>query len=59
LLDDVILRSIAKAGMVATLKFDETPRNTSAGPVYNVWPQRFASLGGVRDFPLDTPPAGI
>jgi len=46
LLDDVILRNRLKAGMVATLKFDETPRNTSAGPVYNVWPQHFGSLDG-------------
>jgi len=44
LLDDVILRRMPKAGMVATLKFDETPRNTSADPVYNVLLQHFGSL---------------
>ena len=30
--------------MVATLKFDETPRNTSAEPGYNVMLQHFGSL---------------
>ena len=44
MLDAVILRPPHKPGMVATLKFDETGSGTSAGPFYNIMPQRFAPL---------------